>query len=49
MMGPDIAKGANTQVTAQTCHQDGGNQVKDFLIFFESIGDFLDLSLYNGK
>lgn len=27
MMGPDIAKGANTQVSAQTCHQDGGNQV----------------------
>jgi hypothetical protein len=26
-MGPDISKGLNTQVTAQDCHKDGGNQV----------------------
>ena len=31
MMGPDIAKGVNTQVAAQTCHQDGGNQVNQFV------------------
>ncbi|CAF1248479.1 unnamed protein product [Rotaria sordida] len=27
MMGPDVSKGLNTQVSAQTCHKDGGNQI----------------------
>ncbi|CAF1000536.1 unnamed protein product [Rotaria magnacalcarata] len=27
MMGPDISKGLNTQVSAQACHKDGGNQI----------------------
>jgi len=27
-MGPDISKGLNSQVQAQACHKDGGNQVK---------------------
>ncbi len=36
MMGPDISKGLNTQVTAQDCHKDGGNQVgKNEKIFFD--------------
>ena len=28
MMGPDISKGVNTEVSAQPCHKDGGNQVR---------------------
>jgi len=27
MTGPDISKGLNTQVSAQVCHKDGGNQI----------------------
>lgn len=27
MTGPDISKGVNTQVQAQACHKDGGNQI----------------------
>ncbi|CAF1159350.1 unnamed protein product [Rotaria sp. Silwood1] len=27
MMGPDVSKGLNTQVSAQACHKDGGNQI----------------------
>ncbi|CAF3468045.1 unnamed protein product, partial [Rotaria sp. Silwood2] len=27
MMGPDVSKGLNTKVLAQTCHKDGGNQI----------------------
>lgn len=32
MMGPDISKGLNTQVQAQACHKDGGNQVISFVL-----------------
>jgi hypothetical protein len=39
MTGPDISKGLNTQVTAQACHKDGGNQVKK--IFFLKFVYFL--------
>ena len=47
MMGPDIAKGANTQVSAQTCHQDGGNQVRKSISLKEfPFNFFLKIFLY---
>lgn len=34
MTGPDISKGLNSQVSAQECHRDGGNQVRSIAFFF---------------
>jgi len=40
MTGPDISKGLNTQVQAQACHKDGGNQVNFFTKKYNLLFDF---------
>lgn len=48
MTGPDISKGLNSQVSAQDCHKDGGNQVRLDLScsFFNDIESFRFRSSY---